>query len=303
MSLKHILICDFDETITRKDTISLLAKLPYKRPTARELPPWTHFTQNYMKAYELYAKPNTRCLPLIPQDVLNFRHKIMKSNYKDLFSEEFAYQKQARKVELASIEELEKYKLFQGITANSVKQYVGSLQEEQIRPGFTEVWRNTDEQYVLSINWSREFIRDVLAEKELQVNEENIYCNKLLISDDGSYTGMFDKGIMTGSDKVRVLECILDKIPEQPKKVWYIGDSETDLLSILHPKVNGVLLLNPSENLDKFIRITVDLLGLSRDQMMLFAEDTTWKKFALNFKEEGFLILLKSWEDMQQCLE
>lgn len=199
MSLKHILICDFDETITRKDTISLLAKLPYKRPTARELPPWTHFTQNYMKAYELYAKPNTRCLPLIPQDVLNFRHKIMKSNYKDLFSEEFAYQKQARKVELASIEELEKYKLFQGITANNVKQYVGSLQKEQIRPGFTEVWRNTDEQYVLSINWSREFIRDVLAEKELQVNEENIYCNNLLISDDGSYTGMFDKGIMTGS--------------------------------------------------------------------------------------------------------
>ncbi|CAI4927200.1 CRE_HP_G0020940.mRNA.1.CDS.1 [Saccharomyces cerevisiae] len=41
-------------------------------------------------------------------------------------------------------------------------------------------------------------------------------------------------------------------------------DSETDLLSILHPSTNGVLLINPQENPSKFIKLPKRLLVSQR---------------------------------------
>lgn len=163
-----------------------------------------------------------------------------------------------------------------------------------------------DDFYVLSINWSREFIYEVIGNRRL--NNSHIFCNGLKKFADKyppTYNGEFDCRLLTGFDKVKILDEILAKIDTDGNKedstcsYWYIGDSETDLLSILHPSTNGVLLLNPQENPSKFVKITEKIIGVSRDKISNFgtASGPSWLKFCR--KEGGkSAYLVKSWDSL-----
>lgn len=294
-----VLICDFDETITSQDTIGLLAKLPYVDPPFP--PPWSHFTATYADGYSLYERA-PRSLPLLDPHT-----PLTAANYRQLLQAEIRYQDSLRPIELHSVHELERLHAFAGIPTEQVATYAHSLCQS-VRHDFLPLWRRASQLHILSVNWSHEFIKDIIysAARHSLDDPENlpvpiIKCNNLLVRN-GSYTGLFDKSILTGADKLASLEKTLHSIPSD-EPVWYIGDSETDLLSILHPKVNGVLLLDPSQNYDKFNKIAATILGLDLASTQKFACDPYQQSWSIPCKGNGsHFYLVKSWTALSRII-
>ncbi|KAG0655818.1 hypothetical protein C6P45_002893 [Maudiozyma exigua] len=302
---RNILICDFDETITVKDTIALLARLAY-RVNPKLKPEWSHFEATYMNGYnELqHTYLMDRCLPLLSNIYMNHT-KITDGNFQDLFQCEIKYQKLCRNIELNSMKEMEKYNVFKGITTQDVIDYVDTLDELVIRQGFLNCLKVLDIQlgqlYILSINWSREFIRNVISSS--YVRSSNIYCNALLHDTTRCrYSGLFSKQLLTGSDKIHTLQEICQCTGED-KTIWYIGDSETDLLSILYPEINGILLLDPEENEKKFNKITKEILGIESETLSKFyIKDTRYAKF-IEKENDMASYLVKTWTDVTTLIQ
>lgn len=302
---RNILICDFDETITIKDTINLLAKLAYRvKPELK--PEWSHFETTYMNGYNelqpIYSR--NRLLPLLSQ-IYRDHVKINDENFHGLFGSEIEYQKLCRNIEINSMIEMEKYHVFKGVTEHDVKEYINIFDEPVIREGFFDCLKELNIQlnqlYILSINWSGEFIHNIISSTYLQ--SSSIYCNNLLVDTaHGAYTGLFSKKLLTGSDKIQTLQ----KICQNNKKddtIWYIGDSETDLLSILYPGINGILLLDPNENERKFNKITRNILGIESELLSKFnIDETRYIKFIEKQNNMGSY-LVKNWADITTLLQ
>ncbi|CAI4057230.1 hypothetical protein N7582_000806 [Saccharomyces uvarum] len=310
--MRNIIISDFDETITRCDTIGTIAKLPYLlNPQLK--PAWSHFTKNYMDGFRKYKYNGTRPLPLLSP---NAPLIISPSNFDELFKDELQYQNYNRTIELNSVNEVSKQQLFKSITLKQMKQFAKEQNHGNclLRGGFNQFCSSViknfqDDFYILSINWSREFIYEIIGNKE--VNPDHVLCNGLKVSAEKSpptYTGEFDCGLLTGSDKIKSLNEILGKIETHNNGnetccYWYIGDSETDLLSVLHPSTNGVLLIDPVENPSKFLKITEQIIGLPSDKITKFQTDNAlgWLKFCE--KENGnFAYLAKSWDSLRDLI-
>lgn len=309
--MRDIIVCDFDETITSRDTISTLAGLPYLLNSSLE-PKWRHFQDSYLRNYYKFQEDphsfdvsctNERTLPLLNSSV----SIIKSSNFKNLVGREIKYQEEKRLLELSSTNEMAKHKLFSGITSDQVSQYVedefrGS--SSLLRTGFERFMSSLDnyELYIISINWSKNFIRDVIGTG--LIDSSRIFCNDL-ISDAGKYTGEFSNEILTGSDKLNELEHLLTKhlAKDTHQRFWYIGDSETDLLPILHPKVNGLLLLDPISEGKKFGKLTTKFLGISPDSLKTFVDNPA-KGFFKCYKKENDngVYLVKSWSAIQDLL-
>lgn len=308
-NMRNIIISDFDETITKADTIGTIAKLPYLlNPQLK--PEWCHFTKTYMDGYHKYKYNGRRPLPLLPSDVSSI---ISGSNFIQLFADELKYQNHNRVVELNSVNEITKQQIFKSITLEQMRMFARAQNQDDclLRDGFKRFCSSVvksfeDDFYILSINWSREFIYEVIGNRRLK--NSHIFCNGLKNFTDKyppTYNGEFDCRLLTGFDKVKVLDEILANIDTDSNKedgtcsYWYVGDSETDLLSILHPSTNGVLLLNPQENPSKFIKITEEIIGVSRENISNFgtASGPSWLEFCR--KEGGkSAYLVKSWDSL-----
>lgn len=302
MKMKNVIICDFDETITNRDTISILGQLPYYcKPGSK--PEWSHFTDTYMQNYERFHQGSLghlsqRSLPLLKSS----GSVITTSNFKTFFEDELNYQKDARRLEMSSTNEMAKYGIFANITFSDVSRFAKKKLEEQcfsVRKGFNEFMLPIpkDDLYVISVNWSGEFIEASIGNNIIA--REHIYCNQLL-SANTVYTGDFSNRLLTGADKVDVLEDILTDREPSSARFWYIGDSETDLLNILHPEVNGVLLIDPVQNESKFKKLSLEILGLNQKIIDQFIDDkdSGWLQ-CYEKNDYNSIFLAKSWSDLK----
>lgn len=307
MKLKNIIICDFDETITNRDTISIVGEIPY-RYKANLKPEWSHFAETYMQNYKKFRlnsgtfRHSQRSLPLLPSS----RPRIDSSNYGKLFENELRYQNDARQLEMSSTDEMAKYKIFSNIKLSDVSLFAKEKLEGEgfsLREGFNNFALSIpkDDFYIVSVNWSREFIHASVGDDV--VDPEHIYCNRLL-SDKGVYIGKFSNCLLTGSDKVNVVEKILANRKTRDAKYWYVGDSETDLLTVLHPEVNGILLLDPEQDEPKFRKLTSDVLGLEQHQVDKFIgqKDCGWLQ-CYEKNEKTSVYLARSWFDLRNIYQ
>ncbi|CAI4037596.1 hypothetical protein SMKI_03G0710 [Saccharomyces mikatae IFO 1815] len=307
--MRNIIISDFDETITRDDTIDVIAKLPYLlHPDLK--PEWRYFIKTYMEGCREYKYNGTRSLPLLSPSLPKI---ISQCNFGEIFKDEIKYQNHNRIIELNSVNEITKQEIFKSITLEQMKKFARDQNHGNclLRNGFnrfcSSVIKNfEDDFYILSINWSREFIYEIIGNSRL--NRDHIFCNglkKFTGKFPPTYNGEFDCGLLTGSDKVKKLDEILAKSDTDSNKedethcYWYIGDSETDLLPILHPSTNGILLLDPQENPSKFLKIAEKTIGISSDMISDFQidESLAWLEFCE--KEGGkSAYLVKSWDSI-----
>lgn len=302
--MNNVVIADFDETITSRDTIDILGRLPYTlNPEFK--PPWSHFVDVYCKHYERFQlNNNRRVLPLLP---LGKKTIITDSNFTQLFHAELEYQSDKRLLEFASTTEIQSRNVFKKIKHEDIRSYVENNFQgaaSLLRPGFSNFISSLpkDNFYVISVNWSPEFIRYVIGSKNVDLN--HITCNNL-ISHGDEYTGHFTNDMLTGSDKIRALQQILSYYDNKKENhcLWYVGDSDTDLLSVLFPNVNGVLLIDPVKEPKKFEKITVKLLGLPKKDMDEFAHDSSLRQYVCCTKQGGKNVyIVKSWNDLQKLV-
>lgn len=217
-----MIIIDFDETITDTDTIKYISELPYvKNPQL--LPKFSHFTSVYLNAYDSFkaSHENTSITSI---------------------NDEIAYQNQLKAVELTSINELEHHRIFKGITESDI---LNQSKKVPVKPGFKSFFNACAKRQIpikiLSINWSSILIKGVLASLGCSEDHYEVVVNDLCF-ENGSCTGTFDPSISvrTGYDKWNILQQLKTKLtPGSP--LIYIGDSRTDLLSILDSDI-GIII-------------------------------------------------------------
>ncbi|SCU97060.1 LADA_0H04214g1_1 [Lachancea dasiensis] len=297
----HILIADFDDTITNKDTIATLAELPYLYKSFSV--PWSHFVDTYKQGFDKFPT-SERTLPLLrTADKLKGYETINSANYHNIFGPELAYQKSLRPIELNSIGELERQRAFAGIQLTQIQEFAES-RTSLLRKGFLEAWKNCSELHILSVNWCQQFIESLLLAAASKASlgpfpAIQTTCNSLCVQE-GLLTGQFAKTIVTGYDKADKLGQIC-RTCQPDSTLWYVGDSETDLLPILYPNVNGVLLLDPHENSQKFWKIT-NVLGLSTKNLQGYADTPGVDTLRIDCKQKGALYLVKSWKAFTKLL-
>ncbi|CCH59923.1 hypothetical protein TBLA_0C01080 [Henningerozyma blattae CBS 6284] len=286
-----LVVADFDETITVRDTIDILAQLPYKLHKHER--DWKYFQDTYMDNYMKVINDLTkqRKLPLLDND--------------ENISWEIKYQDGLKNIELYSINLLQREKLFNDISLNDLKQFVinDPVCQNLIKPKFNEFLKkylsNASRKFeILSINWSKEFIKYMI-----DPNDEftfPISCNNLQMnSSDLKWDGNFDQKIMTGSDKRRYLLDIVSK----DKDIWYIGDSQTDLLSLLLPQVNGIIMMNSKTQLDKLVTLLSGSASLNRKDYLEFLENDNIKSLLWYKKDETHgLYLVKDWNIIEKIV-
>jgi phosphoserine phosphatase len=216
------LILDFDETLTRKDTIELLASAAYRLrpPHLPPLPPWRHFVDAYMEDYNAHVAA---------------RPKSQRKSIKD----EFDFLDSLLPVERASIRRIEAAGIFQGLRFDTIAAEAAKTVE--LRPGVMELCaaalRGGVKVQVLSVNWSQAWIRGALKQGEVPP----VFSNELETDAEGVTTGWIlrvmgdDEGIWTAGHKERWL-----RENTHGRRV-YVGDSATDLRCLLTAEVGVVV--------------------------------------------------------------
>ncbi|OWB66229.1 hypothetical protein B5S30_g1565 [[Candida] boidinii] len=242
-----LVISDWDDTITARDTISLIFRAIKKvKPNSKY--DAEHFKSIYQTQHDIFLDSKKHFLS------------------RDSVAKEIEYQKHVKKVELSSVNEMVKVKYAENIPKRS---FTNECEEIKIKSGFYEFFNEflnhnssngskSDSSplpfIVLSVNWTSLFIeeyfkknfsiRDKLDEETFEIicNEfefdesTNLSTGNILGHIKGIKDGNFElRDIRTGYDKLLVTEYLLSKygMHNSNKRSLYLGDSATDVLSMI----------------------------------------------------------------------
>lgn len=248
-----IVISDWDETITVKDTMRLVSQAAYQVKPGFE-PQWKYFTEEYINDYNKFIKSRG--------DRVNL-------------SQEEKYLSQLKEVELRSVARVETSNLFRGVPLDIVKAQAKLV---EIRQGFWEalkIIRSLGIVFVVvSVNWSQAFIEQVFLDHGYNANDIKIYANEIETDSNGIGTGLLGGGhnLRTATDKLKLVKGLRTKFcrdnsfgrndhgleydnknystdgslisdcDSKACEVMYLGDSSTDLLAILEADIGVVVV-------------------------------------------------------------
>lgn len=205
----RVLVTDWDETATVRDTTSLIASVPNRHDFSR-------YTEIYLQAYRDYDQ---RWGP------------------RKTVEEEVVYQQGMDAVEMTSLTALQNDGYFKGIAISQFNQLAPKV---ELRAGFVDFIRRFDGPvYILSVNWCRSLIALVLELHGLADRKHPVVVlANQLEADREITTGRMDSQIRTGIHKSRELA----RIKKAHKlEIVYVGDSSTDILAILEADT-GILI-------------------------------------------------------------
>lgn len=210
----RVVVMDWDETITKRDTTALVAQTAYRCKSG--LTDFSHYTKIYMDVYNMY---------------------LAKWLERNNLEQETEFQRGLKEVEMALISAIERDGVFKGVTRAD---FAESANAVEIQPGFVEFVKkiqNESPMYILSVNWSRTLIEAAL--QRAGVTGITVLANELEFHGNVS-TGHFgsDMDIRTGCDKIVELRKIKEK---HGLSVIYVGDSSGDVLPIIEADTGVVI--------------------------------------------------------------
>ncbi|EMG49051.1 CTO1 Cold tolerance protein 1 [Candida maltosa Xu316] len=206
MKRPKIIITDWDETVTKEDTIKYVSEVPYIN-NPQLTPPFSHFVDAYFANYSHYKKS------------FGDRNSI---------DDEVLFQQGTLAIESESIRNIEDSKIFKDLTESHFRNQASKI---EIRPGFVEFVKECKTKeipvVILSANWTSIVINQVLLNHGISVDE--VITNELIF-EDGVSTGDWHKG-----RRIRVTQDKLEVVKQyNGEDVMYVGDSGTDFLPLLH---------------------------------------------------------------------
>ncbi|KAK4195786.1 HAD-like domain-containing protein [Triangularia verruculosa] len=244
-----IIIFDFDGTITTVDTINTLASLPTSHhpseKTKRHEKLWEEIVEGYVADHTEHTKgyaPDAESRRTLEQ--------------------ELGYLESLRVPEGASIQKVSQGSLFAGLKEEDFRGFGERIVDDgtgdhaqggervRLRKGFGEFVEKCGKQGweigVVSVNWSRDFIKGVIA-KKCAGQEVRVVANGIR-HPEGRIEGPEELGgevMMTAGDKLRGME-LLSREGDEKKKVVYFGDSTTDLACLVEAEL-GVVVADEEE--------------------------------------------------------
>lgn len=207
----RVLVADWDETITVRDTTTLVADVAYDHKG--QLPPFSNYFKIYTDALAAYDS-----------------RYIAEHGADGTLQNEILYQKGLKAVEMASISAIVDDGIFSGLTRSD---FVEKAAQIDLRPGFVEFAKKLRLQgtsiYILSINWSKTMIDATLHRHG--VEGCIVLANDLEVNHEGITTGRFElPEIRTGYDKMVELDKIRHAYAHS--SIVYVGDSRGDILPL-----------------------------------------------------------------------
>jgi hypothetical protein len=276
----HLLL-DWDGTLTRKDTLSLVGSIAYHANPDKTLPPWSDFVNGWMNDYTAHVnhyEPITSARTTLDQE------------RQWLASLAPIESKSVRRVESSGIFKHVKASHVDHIAASSIKS--GDL---QLRGHWDSLFHSllcssSNKISILSVNWSARFIRRSLlsASSDLTSPENkalspyiqtmDIDANEIsnlehMDGSDGRLSKDSSTGIRTSGDKLLRLpprcQQILDKSVSMREPagheeaiVVYIGDSATDLEALLAADVGICIRDDPMGSSQQELSDTLQRIGV-----------------------------------------
>ncbi|KAJ8658275.1 hypothetical protein O0I10_005958 [Lichtheimia ornata] len=220
---RTLVLTDFDETITNEDTTALLGQVGLDHQHSNMS--WSFFVDAYMEDYN-------RIKSSIPANA-TIRERLG------------AF----RPAEAASLDRIEKYSVFRGLTRQYINEQGARHASQYLRPGVVDVLQHVDKDNfrIISVNWSKDWILGFL--RPLGLDLEHVYSNDLRYYENNhTATGEITHELLTSVDKEDLMDAILRKTPADTRTV-YVGDSMGDLLPMMKADV-GIVMGNNTKLLD-----------------------------------------------------
>lgn len=298
----HLLL-DWDGTLTKKDTLSIVGQIAYQQHTRSKrndpptLRPWAELVNAYMDDFTAHQKdyrPQTKARRAIQEE-------------RDWLSS-------LAPIENKSVRRVEDSGLFRGVTSKDVVLTAREAVESgelQLRTGWLDLFRKTkgtsepdavssdqaetpddvSTLSILSVNWSEHFIRSALREADSKHQEKSswrldsyvqsmtILANEIsgLDSVDGG-SGKLTKndsaGIRTSADKLNHLPERCQQRLDHPETrahpleanehfIIYVGDSATDTECLLAADVGICIRDEPMGSGQRELAETLERLGVT----------------------------------------
>ncbi|KAH7326653.1 HAD-like domain-containing protein [Stachybotrys elegans] len=260
------LLLDFDGTITKEDTIGELgqAAIQFHRQTSGQdlEPKWTQVVQHYIDGLQKY-----RTGYHIPEcDRLSLH-------------EELQYLEALKHMEEASLQRLEQSGIFGGLSDEKLfGMGRDAVQSGRVllRDGFTNMMQLARERKwevaIISVNWSRAFIRGILHPLDLPVIANEI-------GQDGAVKGpqILGETMTNCTDKRDAMSRVVEQGASNMQTL-YFGDSTTDMQCLLE---GGIVMSN--DETSSLMR-TLRRIGVSVPHVGSYQQDAKIH-WARNFEE------------------
>lgn len=215
-----LIVLDWDETFTRRDTMEVLARC------TNDPSRWPSFVAAYTD--DLAAHERAFCERVTMED-------------------EVRYLASLDVVERRSVDRIERAGVFRGVRLEDLQRR--AKEEIELRDGFHDFCERTKEvtKEILSVNWSSQMIRAALPDTCMI----KVTANEICFDADGGAAGgrvtkNMEGAIRTASDKVRVLNERMKSIHDRNQLVAYFGDSTTDLPCLLGADLGVIIGDNQS---------------------------------------------------------
>jgi len=258
-------ILDFDGTITQKDTISAVANFAIgcqKAGGKDFVDAWKDLSKTYIKDYSRFLDG----------------YKPGEQDRKTL-TEEVAYYRDLKSIELDSFKRVSKSGIFGGISSDQWRKGGRDAVQKgdvNIRKGFEHFIRRVGNSKatwgVVSVNFSSQFIRGVL-EANLGVGaggEVEVLAN--FPNEDGMLLGPEGSSVMATSDaKLAAMNELLQKWRSSERsfsRVVYIGDSGTDIECLTAEDLTGIVVSSDGKGtlMDTLKRIGSEPISISSQE-------------------------------------
>lgn len=252
------LVLDWDGTLTKKDTLHLVAAIGYERNRDAHLTPWDDIVQAYISDYTHHKE---RYTPTADQRKTGVGAVRRETEWLDSL----------KPVETRSIERVQAAGIFKGVTTQDVELAAKSAIEEeklQLRPGWRKLLMHQKDSAsaplvsILSVNWSATFIRACIeaalsgpsASDATIMNSIPVYANELPLAE-----GRLDSCICTSTDKLAKIDEVCGK--RDSDIFVYVGDSATDFNCLNAADVGVCVRDDPMGSSQQELKETLDRLG------------------------------------------
>jgi 2-hydroxy-3-keto-5-methylthiopentenyl-1-phosphate phosphatase len=284
-------ILDWDGTITKKDTLdSLVSIAATAKPTFPTREHWTSVSQAYIDDY-------SRTLKQLSPD----------GSLPTTVVEEKRLLEKLREVEQRSLDRVSSSGIFAGLTGQAINtgahQVIASHQVE-LRNGsssfFQYIHSQGSDPVILSVNWSRHFIRSCLSAASISLPRSCIHTNELDQIDSGNpsnghIVSADPSGdvIISSGDKLRTLEQMrtshFHARSGETTPIVYVGDSWTDIECLLAADLGICIRDEPVGSSQRKLMEALERLGVEcprlRDWKNSDAKGIAWARDFCEIKD------------------
>ncbi|KAG6622495.1 HAD-like domain [Phytophthora cinnamomi] len=240
-----VLLCtDFDETITQRDTTSLLFQLACSpASTAQQL-----VTQYVTELDELLKSYEGRWATQQQERERNFDAEGLRE-----FLRGYAA------TDLRSTQRVVACLALRGIRRPDIFAAAGAV---QLRANCAKTLAAVEQWEVLSTNWSTELVAAALQHAGVATASTQIVSNELKMDEHGVSTGEIDVTVQSPVDKERRVAELRSRQGDEQSVVVFVGDSATDLLAMLEADVGVWLDSDATSSSSKLLQRLVACYGI-----------------------------------------